>query len=212
MFYSTASYALRTSCLLRSCFASITAVACRTTLAAVILDYVGLYCEDSWSPGWGHIYVRTRLPTMKSPRSNISIYRLRSSSLFPCRCPCTASSSCTLPSPLFSLPRNHSSKWSLSRQSVRPLSDQYHHYPSNDAPTSVFLTFWQATMLSVLATFGLVKDVSPLSSTVTHTTLKASMQTQYMTAENINIGIGAIMETVEMTYVQTHSIANHLPI
>jgi len=28
-----------------------------TTLAAVILDYLGLYCEESWSPGWGHIYV-----------------------------------------------------------------------------------------------------------------------------------------------------------
>lgn len=26
-------------------------------MAAVILDYSGLYCEDSWSPGWGHIYV-----------------------------------------------------------------------------------------------------------------------------------------------------------
>lgn len=29
----------------------------RTTLIAVILDYRGLYCEDSWSPGWGHLYV-----------------------------------------------------------------------------------------------------------------------------------------------------------
>ena len=29
----------------------------RTTLAAVILEYMGLYCEASWSPGWGHLYV-----------------------------------------------------------------------------------------------------------------------------------------------------------
>jgi len=29
----------------------------RTTLAAVILDYMGLYCEAAWSPGWGHLYV-----------------------------------------------------------------------------------------------------------------------------------------------------------
>ena len=29
----------------------------RTSLAAVILDYMGLYCEASWSPGWGHLYV-----------------------------------------------------------------------------------------------------------------------------------------------------------
>ena len=31
--------------------------------------------------------------------------------------------------------------------------------------------------------------------------LTAAYQTKYMTADNINIGIGAIMETVEMTYV-----------
>lgn len=30
----------------------------RTTLAAIILDSVGLYCETSWNPRWGHIYVR----------------------------------------------------------------------------------------------------------------------------------------------------------
>jgi len=30
----------------------------RTTLAAVILNHIGLYCEQSWSPRWGHIYVR----------------------------------------------------------------------------------------------------------------------------------------------------------
>ncbi len=29
----------------------------RTTLAAVILNHIGLYCETSWSPAWGHIYV-----------------------------------------------------------------------------------------------------------------------------------------------------------
>ena len=29
----------------------------RTTLAATILDYMGLYCEASFSPGWGHLYV-----------------------------------------------------------------------------------------------------------------------------------------------------------
>ncbi len=28
-----------------------------STLAAVILNYAGLYCEDSWGVGWGHIYV-----------------------------------------------------------------------------------------------------------------------------------------------------------
>lgn len=28
-----------------------------TTLAAVVLDYMGLYCEAAWGPGWGHVYV-----------------------------------------------------------------------------------------------------------------------------------------------------------
>ncbi|KAF8813756.1 DUF300-domain-containing protein [Phlegmacium glaucopus] len=28
-----------------------------TTLAAVILNYMGLYCENSWGLGWGHIYI-----------------------------------------------------------------------------------------------------------------------------------------------------------
>lgn len=30
----------------------------RTTLIAVGLNYVGLYCEKSLSPAWGHVYVR----------------------------------------------------------------------------------------------------------------------------------------------------------
>jgi hypothetical protein len=30
---------------------------CRTTLIAIILDYNGLFCEESWNPRWGHIYV-----------------------------------------------------------------------------------------------------------------------------------------------------------
>ncbi|KAG8995740.1 hypothetical protein FRB90_000095 [Tulasnella sp. 427] len=44
----------------------------------------------------------------------------------------------------------------------------------------VFLTFWQGTFLAVLATFKVVKD------------------TPYMTAEEINIGFGALLETFEM--------------
>ncbi|KAG8905975.1 hypothetical protein FRC00_012927 [Tulasnella sp. 408] len=44
----------------------------------------------------------------------------------------------------------------------------------------VFLTFWQGTFLAVLASFGVVKD------------------TPYMTAEEINIGFGALLETFEM--------------
>lgn len=63
---------------------------------------------------------------------------------------------------------------------------------------TVFLTFWQATALSIFVVFGIVKDVSlktlrPLRS------LDSDVQTKYMTAENVNIGIGAILECTEMT-------------
>lgn len=54
----------------------------------------------------------------------------------------------------------------------------------------VFLTFWQATGLSVLTMFGVVKD------------------TNYMTAEDINTGISAILETFEMMYVLRHLTPN----
>jgi len=62
----------------------------------------------------------------------------------------------------------------------------------------VFLTFWQATFLAVLSMFGVVKD------------------TEYMTAENINIGIGAIAECVEMTifaflHIKCFSYTTYLP-
>ncbi|KAI0090503.1 organic solute transporter Ostalpha-domain-containing protein [Irpex rosettiformis] len=114
-----------------------------TTLAAVILDYVGLYCEDSWSPGWGHLYISV----IVSISVSVSMYCLIQ--LYVC-----VSSFLAPQKPL------------LKMFAIKAV---------------VFLTFWQATFLSLLATFGFIKD------------------TQYMTAENINIGIGAIAETVEMT-------------
>ncbi|KAL5532097.1 hypothetical protein ACEPAF_5661 [Sanghuangporus sanghuang] len=113
-----------------------------TTLAAVILDYVGLYCEDSWSPGWGHVYIVTIVSISVSIAMYclIQIYVPISKQLAPHR-------------PLLKL---------FAIKAV------------------VFLTFWQATFLSVLSSLGVVTD------------------TKYMTADDINIGIGAILETVEM--------------
>ncbi|KII96195.1 hypothetical protein PLICRDRAFT_96965, partial [Plicaturopsis crispa FD-325 SS-3] len=113
-----------------------------TTLAAVILNYVGLYCEDSWSPGWGHIYITVIVSVSVSIAMYclIQLYIPISSHLAPQK-------------PLLKL---------FAVKAV------------------VFLTFWQATLLSVLSMFGVVKD------------------TQYMTADDINIGWGAILETFEM--------------
>lgn len=65
---------------------------------------------------------------------------------------------------------------------------------------AVFLTFWQATGLSLLVTFGLIKDVSIFFLFfVFEALLDLDVQTEYMTAENISIGIGAIIECLEMT-------------
>ncbi|THV07774.1 DUF300-domain-containing protein [Dendrothele bispora CBS 962.96] len=113
-----------------------------TTLAAVILDYAGLYCEDSWGLGWGHVYITV----IVSISVTIAMYCLLQL-YFP------VSSYLTHTKPLLKL---------FAIKAV------------------VFLTFWQATFLSVLTMFGIVKD------------------TQYMTADDINIGIGALLETFEM--------------
>lgn len=61
----------------------------------------------------------------------------------------------------------------------------------------VFLTFWQATLISILETFGLIKDVSlkPLPALMPCSTFT---QTEYMTADNVATGLGAIIECVEM--------------
>jgi hypothetical protein len=69
-----------------------------------------------------------------------------------------------------------------------------------DAALSVFLTFWQATGLGLLITFGFIKNVGLL----THSSTRHShchLQTRYMTADDINTGIGAILEDFEMLYV-----------
>lgn len=78
-------------------------------------------------------------------------------------------------------------------------------YPSSHLPqipcsqmVTVFLTFWQATGLSFLVTLGLIKDVSVAFELLVFPFLDRNVQTEYMTAENISIGIGAILECLEM--------------
>ncbi|KAJ2931295.1 hypothetical protein H1R20_g5808, partial [Candolleomyces eurysporus] len=113
-----------------------------TTLIAVILDYAGYYCESSWSPVWGHLWIVIII----SISVTIAMY-------------------CLI-------------------QLYLPVSKELkHHRPILklfSVKAVVFLTFWQATLLSGLSMLGVVKD------------------TKYMTAEDINIGIGAILECFEM--------------
>ncbi|TFK75468.1 DUF300-domain-containing protein [Pluteus cervinus] len=113
-----------------------------TTLAAIILDYVGLYCEDSWGLGWGHIYITI----IVSISVSVAMYCLIQLYV-------TVSEQLAPHAPLLKL---------FAVKAV------------------VFLTFWQATFLGVLSMLGVVKD------------------SVYMTADDINIGIGALLETFEM--------------
>jgi len=113
-----------------------------TTLVAVILNYVGLYCEDSWQLRWGHIYITVIV--------SISV---------------TIAMFCLL---------------QLYVPISRHLAPHKPLLKLCAVKAVVFLTFWQATFLSILITFGVVKN------------------TNYMTANDINIGIGALLETSEM--------------
>ncbi|EIN06704.1 DUF300-domain-containing protein [Punctularia strigosozonata HHB-11173 SS5] len=113
-----------------------------TTLAAVILNYMGLYCEDSWSPRWGQVYITTVV--------SISV---------------TVAMYCLL------------QMYTSVSEQLKPQKPLLKLFA---VKAVVFLTFWQASLLSVLAMFGWVKD------------------TKYMTADDINTGISAILETFEM--------------
>jgi hypothetical protein len=63
----------------------------------------------------------------------------------------------------------------------------------------VFFTFWQTTFLGLLSTFNVVKDVSSVNLTAINLDpLFTCIQTPYMTADQINIGFAAILETFEM--------------
>ncbi|KIJ51346.1 hypothetical protein M422DRAFT_776620 [Sphaerobolus stellatus SS14] len=113
-----------------------------TTLAAVFLDFIGLYCESSWSPKWGYVYITIIVSVSVSIAMYclIQFYMAIAEQLAPHR-------------PLLKL---------ISIKAV------------------VFLTFWQATFLSVLTLFNVVKD------------------TPFMTADDINTGIATLIETFEM--------------
>ncbi|KAF7315183.1 hypothetical protein MIND_00032700 [Mycena indigotica] len=113
-----------------------------TTLAAVILNYLGWYCEGSFNPKWGYVYIIA----LVSLSVSIAMYCLLQ--LY-------------FPVSQFLAPQ----KPILKLFAIKAV---------------VFLTFWQSTFLSVLAMLGVIKD------------------TTYMTSEDINIGIGALLETFEM--------------
>ncbi|KAJ6497755.1 organic solute transporter Ostalpha-domain-containing protein [Mycena sanguinolenta] len=113
-----------------------------TTLAAVSLNYIGWYCDGSFNPRFGYVYITV----IVSISVSIAMYCLIQ--LY-------------LPISVFLAPH-------------KPLLKLF------AIKAVVFLTFWQSTFLSCLSLFGVVKD------------------TTYMTADDINIGIAALLETFEM--------------
>ncbi|KAJ7125042.1 organic solute transporter Ostalpha-domain-containing protein, partial [Mycena epipterygia] len=113
-----------------------------TTLAAVVLNYIGWYCDGSFSPQWGYVYITV----IVSISVSIAMYCLIQ--LY-------------MPISVYLAPQ-------------KPLLKLF------AIKAVVFLTFWQATLLGGLSMFGVVKD------------------TTFMTAEDINIGIAALLETFEM--------------
>ncbi|KAJ7039115.1 organic solute transporter Ostalpha-domain-containing protein [Mycena alexandri] len=113
-----------------------------TTLAAVVLNYIGWYCDGSFNPRWGYVYITI----LVSISVSIAMYCLIQ---------------VYIPISTFLAPQ-------------KPLLKLF------AIKAVVFLTFWQSTFLAVLSMFGVVKD------------------TTYMTADDINIGIAALLETFEM--------------
>ncbi|KAJ7782783.1 organic solute transporter Ostalpha-domain-containing protein [Mycena metata] len=113
-----------------------------TTLAAVILNYIGWYCDGSFSPRWGYVYITI----LVSVSVSIAMY-------------------CLIQVYLPIAPYLAPQKPILKLFAIKAV---------------VFLTFWQSTFLAVLSMFGVIKD------------------TTYMTADDINIGIAALLETFEM--------------
>jgi hypothetical protein len=106
----------------------------------VILDYAGYYCESSWSPVWGHVWIVIiiSISVTIAMYCLIQLYLPVSKELKPHR-PILK---------LFSV-KAVGTSMSFCYRIIR----SYEHL-------LVFLTFWQATLLSGLSMLGVVKDVS----------------------------------------------------
>lgn len=112
------------------------------TIAAVVLEYYGLYCLDSWLPNFGHVWIAVAI----SLSVTVAMY-------------------CIIQ---FYLP---------IETELKPYSPVLKFLA---VKTVVFLTFWQSSFLSVLAYFKVIHD------------------TEYMTSDEVQAGINALLETFEM--------------
>lgn len=67
-----------------------------------------------------------------------------------------------------------------------------------DLGLQVFLTFWQATFLSVLGWFNVLKAVSYYFPGFKASVSTIVLQSKYMTEDDVITAISAILETFEM--------------
>ncbi|CAO1622203.1 unnamed protein product [Sympodiomycopsis kandeliae] len=112
------------------------------TIVAVVLEYFGIYCLDSWAPYFGHIWISISIALSVT----VAMY-------------------CIIQ---FYIP---------IEKELKPYSPVLKFLAVKSV---VFLTFWQDSFLSVLVFFKVIKA------------------TEYMTADEIQAGINALLETFEM--------------
>lgn len=112
------------------------------TIAAVVLEYFGLYCLDSWAPQFGHIWISITI----SLSVTVAMY-------------------CIIQ---FYLP---------IEKELKPYSPVLKFLAVKSV---VFLTFWQDSFLSILVFFKVIKP------------------TTYMSSDEVQAGINALLETFEM--------------
>ncbi|KAG8833896.1 hypothetical protein FRC18_002913 [Serendipita sp. 400] len=113
-----------------------------TTLTAIILNWMGIYCEQSWSPRFGSVWILI----IVSISVSVAMY-------------CLIQFYIAIADEI----KQH-----------RPILQLF------SVKAIIFLMFWQSAFLSALHSFNVIKD------------------TKYMSAEDINVGFAALLQTFEM--------------
>ncbi|PVG04511.1 DUF300-domain-containing protein [Serendipita vermifera] len=113
-----------------------------TTFSAVIMNMIGIYCEQSWSPRFGSVWILI----IVSISVTVAMYFL-------------------IQLYLSISDRIKQHKPILQLFSIKAI---------------IFLMFWQTSFLSVLHSMNVIKD------------------TKYMSAQDINVGFAALLQTFEM--------------
>ena len=146
-----------------------------TTFAAVIMNWIGIYCEQSWSPRFGSVWVREADIKSNVPEpSHVDFDHCLSLSL----------SSNVLPDPV--LPRDFQQDQAIQTP-LAALLNQSHHFPHVLAKQFPQCSSVIQRDQGCKRLLSLIWDAQLIFG-----------QTKYMTAEDINVGIAALLQTFEM--------------